>query len=359
MSNNTLHNTDEVKKMYQKFPYPSPVVGETLIADNVNLLSLLFPGSEFPDKKILDAGCGTGQRMLAVAKRFPLARVTGIDLTPASLEVAGKLAEKHALNNVTLLEKNLLKLDLAGSFDIIYSSGVIHHLENPALGLKNLCERLSQQGIIIIWLYHSLGEHQRLLDRELLLTLAGNNSELEERYQLMNALNLNLDTHRYGSSASQSGDEVSRASIDTDAYIHPIVNAYRVQEAVELFDDSIVDWVAVNGLNTALDSKLMDLQEAAEPELREICIQASQLFGDEFVVEKFKTLDIPGKLAVIELMMKPTGFTLIAGRYDSYNQLGPRITGNLLKKLSPGGADRGKSRVSLTSSKDDYSGFDF
>lgn len=50
----------DVKEMYERYPYPSPILGDTLIPDNLNLITMLFPNDTLANKKIMAAGCGTG-----------------------------------------------------------------------------------------------------------------------------------------------------------------------------------------------------------------------------------------------------------------------------------------------------------
>ncbi len=355
-----MYTTSDVKRMYERYPYPSPMAGDTLIADNVNMISSLFPEDNLVNKKILDAGCGTGHRLMAVAKRYRKARILGIDMTSTSLEIAKKNAKKNRLENVTFQRANILELDLQEKFDIIYSSGVVHHLEDPGKGLRNLCNHLNGDGIVIIWHYHPLGEHQRLLDRELLLTLTRNDNEnLSERFNTMRALNLNLETRRYGSSSSQNGDEVSQASIDADAYMHPIVNAYRFKEGIDMFKSCAVHWAAVNALNTLATSKFIDLADVSSDSSRELCVQSLDLFQDEKLIKKYQNLDKLDKLAVIEILLKPTGFTIVAGKYDSYLRLGKRIEGNLFLLNTENQGKEKLAAIKSDLSLEGYTDFEF
>lgn len=50
---------------------------------------------------LLDIGCGTGLELKAIYRRFPKARVTGIDLSEAML---AKLREKYACKEIQLLQ---------------------------------------------------------------------------------------------------------------------------------------------------------------------------------------------------------------------------------------------------------------
>lgn len=315
-----------VRAMYSKWPYPSRLAGKDLTYDLVNLIRLLLPTETLRDIDVLDAGCGSGHRLVAFAKRFPEAQFTGIDISEDSLEVGRQLAFQHGVKNIRFLYQDLLDLDLSDAFDIITSTGVVHHLEDPAAGLANLCQLLSPDGIISIWLYHSIGEFKRLNARELLRTLWTDEDDHATGIALMRDLSLSLDKHRYGSSAAQYN--VDRESIEVDAFMHPIVAAYRFDEALDMFARCQVDWAAVNGINTVGESKLIDLDEV-ESELRPLCVPIDTLLQKASLLSRYRILNKADKLRVLELLTEPTGFTVLAGRGNSLSKLGPRVQGNL------------------------------
>jgi hypothetical protein len=96
-----------------------------------------------------------------------------------------------------------------------------------------------------------------------------------------------------------------------------------------MFRDSTLDWVAVNGINTKGSMKLIDLEQVEEYG-RNLCIHDSELFAEESLLNRYRALSRIDRLKIIELMTKPTGFTLLAGRQDSFHKLGKRIEGNLV-----------------------------
>lgn len=314
--------TAEVRAMYEKFPYPSPIVGKGVIRDNGNMLSVLFPGEHFAGKRILDAGCGTGQRANGVAKMFPEAMVTGVDMTSASLEVAREMARQNGISNIEFRQCNLLELDLGTRFDVIISSGVMHHLEDPAKGLRNLRAHLTDSGVAMIWLYHALGEYERFMGRELLHRLWGaDKSDLDRGATLMDALNLDLGSHQYGSVSGQVDSEISYRSINADAYMHPIVEAYRLSTGLSMMLEAGYDWASVASLNLIGKSVLVDIDGVIDPLYSDIALQLTDLFDDFDLQTDYLALDPLERLHVVELVLRPTAFTMIAGSAEGISKL--------------------------------------
>lgn len=253
-------------------------------------------------------------------------------MTTASLGVAKQLAQRHNVQNIKFKQIDILNLDLDEKFDFIVSTGVVHHLADPQRGLNNLCQHLANDGVICLWYYHPFGESDRLLNRELLLTLWDpQRSDLLKGQWIMGQLGLNLPPAQYGATATQKERDRSQLSIDADAFMHPIVNAYRFDEAMAMFKTCDIEWVAINGTNTVKTMKLIDLQQVEENG-RELCLLNSELFKTEALISLYKSLPKTDQLKVIELSIKPTGFTILAGRKDSFKRLGSRIAGNMISK---------------------------
>jgi SAM-dependent methyltransferase len=332
MPANTAHGTvGDVRTMYEAYPYPSPTVGGTLIADVANSLYTIFGEDELSGKRILDAGCGTGQRLLAMARRCPKAQFVGLDMTASSIAIAEALSQRHGILNVEFCTSELLDFSPKCRFDVILSIGVVHHLENPSRGMQFLTSLLSDSGVLILWLYHALGEHQRLLDREILLTLWNRAEGFDAGLQVLQDMGLKLDIKRYGSSAAQSTSEVSQVSIDVDAYLHPIVNSYRFEEIISLLRDwTQLDWAAINNINLLDMSKLIDLNEVETGDMRYLCQTTEDLFAAESLRQRFRVLEPLKKLLVLENQLKPTGFTVIGGRGDSSQHVTARVRSNAI-----------------------------
>ena len=64
------------------------------------------------------------------------------------------LKQKHNLHNLALYHLNLEETaSLERTFDLIVSSGVLHHLPNPGAGLRALREVLKPHGVMSLMLY--------------------------------------------------------------------------------------------------------------------------------------------------------------------------------------------------------------
>ncbi len=83
-----------------------------------------------PGKAILDYGCGNGENTVLAAKK-KAGLVIGIDLSPVSLENAKRYAEKEGVGDrCRFLVADCEKTGLPDeSIDLIYCSGVLHHME--------------------------------------------------------------------------------------------------------------------------------------------------------------------------------------------------------------------------------------
>jgi ubiquinone/menaquinone biosynthesis C-methylase UbiE len=74
--------------------------------------------------KILDIGCGTGQFAAKVLRRFPAARLFGLDLCESMIQKARSRSAGH----FTLVRADSQKLPFADdSFDIVTCSHSFHH----------------------------------------------------------------------------------------------------------------------------------------------------------------------------------------------------------------------------------------
>ena len=104
--------------------------------------------------EILIAGCGTGYHSAIAALRNPGARVLAVDLSRSSLAYAMRRAAELGLKGVRFAQADLLGLGSSEiQFDAIECTGVLHHLRDPAAGLRALVALLRPGGVMKLALY--------------------------------------------------------------------------------------------------------------------------------------------------------------------------------------------------------------
>lgn len=120
-----------------------------------NFLAYMAPkGHEwFSGRLVLDAGAGTGRHAYYAARDG--ADVVAVDIGPA-IEVARRNTAE--LPNVLAVQADLYELPFAdGTFDFVYSIGVLHHLPDPPAALRELLRVLRPGGDVTIYLYAKPG----------------------------------------------------------------------------------------------------------------------------------------------------------------------------------------------------------
>lgn len=122
--------------------------------------------------RVLDAGCGVGIYSIHLARRFPLAHVLGIDLSPLQVSAATDLAIKFDVSSrVQFKAGDLTSPSLGagceGDWDVILIAEVLEHVPQPGPVLKTLRSLAAPGAQVIIsvpqwtpddpgepWIYH-------------------------------------------------------------------------------------------------------------------------------------------------------------------------------------------------------------
>jgi len=112
--------------------------------DKLNYLPRLVDFSGFKGKKLLEVGCGIGTDLTRFARGG--ARVTGVDLSPTAIDLAGKNLELHGVHADELRVANGEALPYAdASFDVVYGHGVIQYTADAAQLIRE-CHRVLVPG---------------------------------------------------------------------------------------------------------------------------------------------------------------------------------------------------------------------
>lgn len=105
---------------------------------------------DFQGRKVLDAGCGMGRNSFW-ALRWGAREVVAFDYDKRT--VAAAQQNLKTFSNAEVLYKSIYEITWENEFDIAFSIGVIHHLEDPKRALSNLIRAVKPGGRVLIWVY--------------------------------------------------------------------------------------------------------------------------------------------------------------------------------------------------------------
>jgi SAM-dependent methyltransferase len=238
MTNNP--RADVVAQQYQKWQYPEPILNlEAWLSNNWQWFDpshahrILWPDRPYqPDIDILIAGCGTNQAaVFAYTNRA--AKVVAIDVSQPSLDHLKFLKDKYSLKN---LEMHLLPIEeipsLNQTFDLIVSTGVLHHMAEPLVGMKSLAQALRPDGVAAIMLYARYGragvELMEAVFREM-----GLKQDEESLRMVKAAINSLAPSHPLQSYLSIAPDLQFDAGM-VDTFLHGRDRSYTVEGCLDL-----------------------------------------------------------------------------------------------------------------------------
>lgn len=161
---------DAIKAQYEALPYPArdpKDEAKRLVTGSPGALAeinhYVFGGKRDFSRpfRALFAGGGTGDGTIMLAQQLADAKSPGevvyLDLSEASRRIAEQRARARGLKNITFHTGSLLEIGHLGQFDYIDSCGVLHHLPDPAAGLRSLAAALVPGGGIGLMLYGTYG----------------------------------------------------------------------------------------------------------------------------------------------------------------------------------------------------------
>ena len=135
----------------RSFGYQWTVFGRMKEQFHQDFLNYIAPVSRefFPGKRGLDAGCGFGRHVVHAADFG--ARMVGLDFSVA-IRRAREITRGRP--RISLVQGDLEVTPFRpGSFDFVYSIGVLHHLPDPEASFRSLLPLVRPGGAIFVWVY--------------------------------------------------------------------------------------------------------------------------------------------------------------------------------------------------------------
>jgi len=314
----TLSITEQVRDMYTRFPYPPPgaLEGVPMPAIMNYARFVLWPERrDLGGLRVLDAGCGTGDTAVAIARANPDMEVVGIDLSTTSLEHARASADRQGVgSNLQLHCLPIQEVAALGMrFDYIISAGVIHHLDNPLVGLRALTDVLAPAGGMYLMLYATFGRAGVYQVQNALRMLAGD-ADFGERVELARALLQHLPANHDFNSRDWNDPKWPGDAGIVDLLLHVRDRSYTVPQIYEL-----------------LDAAGLQLIRFADP----LIYEPATYMSDAYLGEQFAALAPRARAELAELLCgRMCKHDFFATR-KTYVPLHPVATGEVLLALRP------------------------
>jgi 2-polyprenyl-3-methyl-5-hydroxy-6-metoxy-1,4-benzoquinol methylase len=127
--------------------------GQTVVAQLFDLILPLAP--ELPGRlvegiDVLDAGCGSGRALIAMAARYPNSRFTGYDLCADAITSAQQAARAAGVANVRFEQRDLTGFDEKEAYDLVTSFDAVHDQKDPQGLLNGLYGALRPGGVYLM-----------------------------------------------------------------------------------------------------------------------------------------------------------------------------------------------------------------
>lgn len=135
------------------------VVAQAIAGVNVMVARKILPGIPGVADRLnaggalLEVGCGTGNLQLQIAKAFPNARCTGVDIDPTGLEAAREAVLRAGLaDRVSIVEGDVGSAVARDAFDVVIMVEVLHEIApeiRPAV-VRGCAAALREGGWLVI-----------------------------------------------------------------------------------------------------------------------------------------------------------------------------------------------------------------
>lgn len=145
-----------VHQIYREHPYPTPDANRTEPLWTLppwEWMSELWRPGALP-RRILVAGCGTGNEAFALHGRFPEAEIVGVDFSGGSIAMARRLQRSKKLRGLRFVVGDLgdaqLPRRLGGTFDLITCHGVLAYVPRWENALRSFADLLAPDGALCL-----------------------------------------------------------------------------------------------------------------------------------------------------------------------------------------------------------------
>jgi SAM-dependent methyltransferase len=259
--------------------------------------------------RVLDAGCGTGNTVIGLAKQNPDVQFLGIDISEPSLAIATDAATADGVGNIEFRKWNLLdRLPENEDFDVVMCLGVLHHTADMALVLNNLSFALARDGEMFLWVYGLHGRYRHLLNARLLAMLMAVGDDSED--PVSTALDF-IDHAGSGMVRDELKSATDRMADMEDVFREP---AWIADQLFHPHEKS----VDIVELKTLVKNAGLELSEWLAVDER-----PETHFASPTLCDRFRRLSLHKRLVALDLLLKPDRYFVLlehAGNASSHTR---------------------------------------
>ena len=224
---------------YAAFPYPWRPARFDVIKDPAFYAGFLCQDigdysrrSVPPDAQIWVPGCGTNQALIT-ALRFPAATVVGTDISEVALDICQQNARLLGVSNLQLRGEAIGEVGYQAAFDYVLCTGVLHHNERVADGLRALARALRPNGILELMVYNTFHRREPAAFQAVIGLLLGDEADQGRRVRAGRRLAAALlgDTALTRALAQTTDDEDEEFA---DEWLNPLERSFTVAECWDL-----------------------------------------------------------------------------------------------------------------------------
>ena len=151
--------TEIVRRFYDGCPFPGYPPHDNLAAlwtrAGRSMFAQRLDRAIPADARIVEIGCGTGQMSLYLARANRV--IVAADISHAALMLGHAAARRFGIRSVKFVQTDLHCAGLTpGSFDVVFSAGVLHHAPAPAEAFRRVAQLARPGGVVIVGVYNAV-----------------------------------------------------------------------------------------------------------------------------------------------------------------------------------------------------------
>jgi trans-aconitate 2-methyltransferase len=218
-------------------------------------------------RRAIDMGCGPGNSTELIAERFPSAKLTGLDSSPAMLEQA-----RGRLPGVEFDTADAETWVPAGDVDLVFANAIYQWVPDHLTQLPKVLAALAEGGVLAVQMPDNMAEPSHVLMRE-----TASNGPWRDKLAGVARQPLPPVGRYYDALKLHA----RRLDIWHTVYNHPLADA-----------DAIIDWVKGTGLRPFLDPLSAEEKTAFLARYRASIAEAYPPLSDGRVLLRFPRLFI-------------------------------------------------------------------